>query len=325
MKAERLKALVDQTLRCYQSWGANQDVREISEELEDAIDAMLLGFQAIEAPQEYQAVARVVENIVPEWQAWKDQVALRGTEGVFPGKRWFNAMTELGRAWITSEKVVLNPLEPVSELMRQGVSPRQIALIWGFELPNGQPDMEKVFQEAANPGTHTKGVDPRVRKAQEARERQIAEMEEIIERRRKERERVEQAAPEGLGQLIKEAVSVRQIKKMIPGVTDEQIRAMADSMGLPPPDVDYAPVQSARAPHEPEISEADKTAMDAILREANTVEVEEEVPEAAYTKEIVAEVMAHKSNGLTDARRISREMSGRLTTKQVRDILETMG
>lgn len=44
------------------------------------------------------------------------------------------------------------PLKQLLEI--QMVSPRQVAIIYGWKLPDGSPDVTKVFEEQASPGTH---------------------------------------------------------------------------------------------------------------------------------------------------------------------------
>lgn len=45
---------------------------------------------------------------------------------------------------------------PIEQLQKQGVSPNQIAIIYGWKTDDGAPDAQKVFDEIAKPGTHYK-------------------------------------------------------------------------------------------------------------------------------------------------------------------------
>jgi hypothetical protein len=158
MGSDRMKKAIDAAIEAYHGWLRDEAVNEVTEELEDAVESLLLVFDASEAPQEYQALARVVERIVPEWESWKQEVAKHGTEGVFPGHYWSNAMRDLARAWMMPEEYEVPALEPVAELTRQNVSARQIALIYGWMKPDGSPDTQKVFEEQFKPGRHTENM-----------------------------------------------------------------------------------------------------------------------------------------------------------------------
>lgn len=322
MSIERMKKAIDAALAAYEAWLADESVNEVTEPLEDAVESLVLIFEAVEAPQQYQAVARVVERIAPEWTAWKMEVARKGAEGIFPSRRWTEAMRDLARHWILSDKPCLPPLEPVVELNRQKVSARQIAMIYGWLLDNGQPDTSKVFEELAEPGKHTSGIDHRIAKKQADREAKLAELDAIAERRIRARQKAEEAAPEGLDELIAQHVSRKQIRSMVPGVTDEQINESATRQGIEAPAEDYRSANATRGKYDKELSVADEAMLAAGIHGGREQEVTEETP-AEWPQAVVEAVIAHSNAGLSP-REVAKLIGGEIRTPDVRQILEQL-
>jgi hypothetical protein len=168
-----------------------------------------------------------------------------------PGNGLWSAIKSLRneRQRIATKAVTKRP-EPIAELLAANVSFRQIAIIWGWRLPDGEPDVSMVREEIASPGIHTlKWVDPNAAKADAERERQRKIAERIQSRESEKTAKATAKPPESIKDLIGQEVSATQIAK-IHHCTIADVWAEADRLGLPRPPEHYTGVQHSRTAFE---------------------------------------------------------------------------
>jgi hypothetical protein len=154
-------------------------------------------------------------------------------------------------------------VESIEELDRQRVPDHQICLIYGFVDDRGRPELWKLGQERARPGTWTGGdwTPPLV-----ARHRQwVADQRQAIAQlacqlRSKLPRRPQ--APESVEQLLREGVSAAQVAAMT-GRPVEEVLSEAERLQLAVPREYGVPV-AARAPQEPDLDDWARAA--AVLR-----------------------------------------------------------
>jgi hypothetical protein len=134
-----------------------------------------------------------------------------------------------------------SPPEPIAALVRDKVTHKNIAKIYGWYDSSGNPDVQMVQKEITNPGAHYKPeswVHP-------ARRRFIAEIKSKWQAReawlQKDRNRSaaakdqpheKKAPPESIEDLIRQGVNSKQIAKMH-GVQRQQVIDLAAEMGIP--------------------------------------------------------------------------------------------
>lgn len=124
--------------------------------------------------------------------------------------------------------------EDIATLVEQKVSDRQIALIYGWRDEAGEPDLAKVREEKAKPGTHydpTQWVHPAEVKIQAAIDQAWAERQQRIDDKVVSRH-MPMVAPESIEELIQQRVPSKQIAKM-KRVDIEEVRAVAARIGVP--------------------------------------------------------------------------------------------
>lgn len=174
--------------------------------------------------------------------------ASSGASNVDPG-----GSTELWQAWenLITAAAQRAPekkrIEPIAELKAQDVPVRQIAKIYDWFDRHGEPDVQKVYEELENPGTH---YDPATHRTSHERkyDRQLAADWEARSSRRAvsgdergpKSGRIPDPARESIQDLLEQQVSVKQIAIM-KRVDEQTILDLARGLGIntgisaPPP------------------------------------------------------------------------------------------
>lgn len=132
--------------------------------------------------------------------------------------------------------------EPIGALqaLKPPTAPSQIAKIYGWYLPNGQPDTEKVQEEITTPGKHynpTKWVHPGYVKEKAAVDALWAQRTQKPANGKPQTNgqaspQAPREAPESLDELITHGINAAQIAKM-KRLTVEQVRERAVELGIP--------------------------------------------------------------------------------------------
>lgn len=124
--------------------------------------------------------------------------------------------------------------ESIESLRTQGVADRQICLIYGFVDESGAPEINKVAEELAKPGTHynaKKWVHPSQKRIDAVISERWKERSKKVDDKAKV-EPVNREAPETVEELLTQRVSSRQIA-MMKGITVDEVRAIAANAGIP--------------------------------------------------------------------------------------------
>ncbi|MBX3422229.1 MAG: hypothetical protein KF752_11800 [Pirellulaceae bacterium] len=143
------------------------------------------------------------------------------------------------------EPTTFAPLESIDILLnKQRVPIQQIAKIYGFVSSNGSPDVHKVEEELANPGTHTGGdwlppVEMKHRQEIAQRWAGRSPVMDFLDSTQQNSFTRSAEAPESLETLIRQRVPIMQILKMKPGLTREDVEQSAVEMGVMLPDAKY--------------------------------------------------------------------------------------
>jgi hypothetical protein len=146
------------------------------------------------------------------------------------------------------DPVEFRPLESIDILLnKQRVSIQQIALIYGFLLKDGTPEIHKVEEELLEPGKHTGGdwlppVEKKYREELGKRWSKRIPCDDFLdygEQPKGKGKKIRVEAPESLETLIQQRVSVAQILEMKPNLNREEVELTAAQMGIALPDANY--------------------------------------------------------------------------------------
>lgn len=247
-------------------------VKAISEAITDSIDTLVDQTATLDVAPDAQAIVLEIDAFYDRYVEWAEMSEL-SPEMASP-----KGSPEMWAAWgdvlrSLAERPVRR-LEPIAQLDIEKVSDRQIAMIYGWRLSDGSPDVNKVREERANPGTHYKAdewVYPQYAK----------EDAETAAKWAGRSVRVQSATageapmgPETLDDLIHQDVPSKQIARML-NIDVEAVRTRARQLNVPL-DGQFVPSVS---PHDKmqDIRDADnekrrqlQAAADAQLRSAET-------------------------------------------------------
>lgn len=231
--------------RAYREWQAadgptvdyaGQKIKQISPELHEAITAECdatadAGGEEVEPKA--RALMLAIDEVANAYREWLQLASVqhpsaspRGTSALH------RALDRLCRC-LDSERP-LPPPPPIKILREQGVSPNQIALIYGWKQEDGAPDTTKVFEEIEKPGTHynpKKWVHP----AQVAKEREVEQQWASRTPRAKmfgvaQSKPVNKKAPT-LDELLEQRAPAAQIARLT-GMDQSDVLAMAEERGI---------------------------------------------------------------------------------------------
>lgn len=217
-------------------------VKPISTQLHTAFDQLIkLSLQPPEhfAPSAYETILEV-DRFADELDRWINAAETRPeTTNPSGSQQLWEAWRRIVKA--ATAQVAHRKPEPIKDLFeRDGVSLQQIAKIYAWFNEFGAPDVQKVSEELANPGTH---YDPTTWRhpSQVNHERQMAE--KWAARRESKKNAIERessqsspahssaVAPEPLDDLIFQNVPKEQIAKM-KRISVEEVEARAEELGL---------------------------------------------------------------------------------------------
>lgn len=157
-RKEEILAAVDTLIQTHDEWVNDLQGPDVpTERLEFAIEEAVSVCDIGDTPEACRELATCVARLGVEWEAYKNGHMRPNHQPVDSLWGAFAAMMEARKG--ASPFVPKRP-EPVSELVRQNVSHRQIALhIYGdgktgpFVDKSGQPDIRLIQQEAEKPGS----------------------------------------------------------------------------------------------------------------------------------------------------------------------------
>lgn len=204
--------------------------KAISEAMTESWNALIDSVATPDAERDAQPIILAIDDFEAAMFDWAEMSEL-APEDTNPG-----GSAELWNTWgaviVSLEERPRKRLEPIPQLVIEKVSERQIALMYGWKQADGSPDVIKVREEIAKPGTHfdaEKWVHP-----EDARF--YAEVAEKWAKRsgRAADDVVASAplvAPESLDDLIRQDVPSAQIARM-KGISADDVRQRAQQLGL---------------------------------------------------------------------------------------------
>lgn len=194
-----------------------QTRKAISTELQQAFDRIITFTKQDEFVESARELVLAIDDFEVALEAWLEK-ATRDPANTSP-----SGSAEMWSAW---ERVYLMhsrsygfPLpEPIDQLINRDKVPlTQIAKIYGFLTPEGQPDLAKLNEEIAKPGTHydpTTWIHPsRRRIAQEVAQR-WEQRRKYAPARGKTQPVAPQVAVESIETLLRQGVDFKQIARM---------------------------------------------------------------------------------------------------------------
>jgi hypothetical protein len=267
MEQNEILQATDALLAIHDLWIAKPDptMGEIPpREFEDAAENLFTMVGTADVPANCRELVRAIEEFEAQWRLYVN--GARERNGNPKNALWSTLRTVIAARQITSE---LRPkqLEPVHELLRQGVSPRQIAHnMYGyagkgpFLDESGNILFDKIQQEAKEPGSVVKPdwlppyEEARLRKHHVLGQNRLGALDTKI--------RNNAPAPaQSIDALLREGQYVDVIAKVCK-TTEEKVLAVAKILEIEP---QYRPniAGADRAPGEPQIAPTDAGAIEA--------------------------------------------------------------
>lgn len=237
--AEVIRA-VDEVLRRIERW--LNDLRGgpiVPEDIELAIRSSVLICDREEVPESIRDLAIVaVPRLAEELRGYRqlEHGKVRIEDGA-PGPGFWAAAKALATTRFRIAEPRTEPLEPVSQLLRQGVTYEQIAHhIYGrrgvgpFVQPNGAVDKSLIDKEAKEPGAviPAEWIPPWHRSLQRQRESQFKQRLDGYESRRVARHYDDPATAE---QMLRDGAFIQQVE-VAKGMTREEVLQTALNLGL---------------------------------------------------------------------------------------------
>lgn len=241
----QIVAAVEQLESAVKAWEHSNDetllvtyrgrqVRSISMPVEQAANALFELLDTTNVDRDAWPLALAIDEFDDEMGAFADRCS------VAPHDTDPHGTPALWSAYLRVIEAKTPPrphkLEPIAQLLAEGVNRHQIAKMYGFARPDGTPDLDRLQAEITAPGTHYDPATfehPKDKKFWAAIEEKwlarLADFEKSaaesdVKSRKKE-------AAETLEELILAGVNVDQITKM-KGIDAESVRQRAAEMGV---------------------------------------------------------------------------------------------
>ena len=259
-----LADLLTQFFAVRQAW-VESDAKFITEDFERAADELVEGFLEGSIPGEFRKLERVISlELAPAWQRFKEEAP--GDPHLLPGDAFWLAVAHVEKASEEAEPRQRQSIESIETLRRQGVSDRQICLIYDWVDGRGNPELWRLREEEAEPGKHTKNwisAAERRRLEQESRQQQLRR--QIAERQTRKVEQLTKPCQESIEELLVQGLSATQIAEMRRCSVDDVFHE-ADRLGVVRPPLNYSPLGTGRGVHDADISEAQARIHDATAK-----------------------------------------------------------
>lgn len=155
---------VDELIRRIENWMRDDSPQAspiVPEDCALAIEATIITIREGDIPQCCQQLAIAVPRLGEEYRKYENREngSVRPETGA-PGPAFWSAASAVAKARMGADAPLIERLEPVAMLIKQGVSPEQIGQhIYGrrgvgpFIMENRAVDLALIEQEAANPGS----------------------------------------------------------------------------------------------------------------------------------------------------------------------------
>lgn len=176
-----------------------------------------------------------------EWEKHKRALVRTQDVDLLPGESFWSLWFAIEDILTQTELTVIPAIETVAEFIEQKVPIKTICDVYGWHLPNGAPDAQKVSEERAKPGTHVPlgFMTPMQKRKHADNERKLGEARYWRTRLEQKLDIVGRIAPETVEQLAILGVSAKQIAKM-KKISVEDVLAECDRVNIPRPPLDYS-------------------------------------------------------------------------------------
>ena len=228
LRTAQLFGLVDQLTTIHRQWVASEH-EDPTPAYWDSVEVLVDTFSNGDIPAECRGVADAVERFTDEYDKYVDQLALGGKS--YPHNSFFSARQQLEQARQAQVAEAKPPLESIEELIRQGVSNRQIAAMWEIQV-------HEVEAFRAGRWKPTEGYLPASERERLA-SISAAEMEAALRLQTKSDGARKNAGggaggdacPESVEELLRQGVSFKQVAVM-KGLTEAAVLDVAKVLGI---------------------------------------------------------------------------------------------
>ena len=194
-----------------------QTRKAISTELQQAFDRLIAFAKQDEFVESARDLVLGIDDFESALEAWLEKAARD------PASSSPSGSAEMWSAWehlvqLQEPSTPFKPPEPIEQLIHRDKVPlSQIAKIYGFVTPQGQPDLAKLQEEIAKPGTHfdpTTWVHPSRQKMLQQIDSRWQQRQKSSSPRGKTQALTSQVAIESTETLLRQGVDFRQIARM---------------------------------------------------------------------------------------------------------------
>lgn len=225
-RSEQLRTAAKEFLEAHHSWANDQRRPSPDEIYWDAVEDLIGVFGEGDISGDCRKLAAAVSKLADELEVFDDR---EDEANVYPHAEFWTAREAVEKALKGETPIELKPLESIPSLRAQGVSDRQIALMYGFKDGDGNLLIALVQKEIESPGSVLaaadgvaghKWIDPRLAEraaAAEAEESAAATSGESVKHREAFARADADAKPckETPQELWEQNVSVKQSAKML--------------------------------------------------------------------------------------------------------------
>ncbi len=249
-----LRALCASLRQQHKEWASGAD-GVIGEGFVEIAAETVAGFKETDLPPGLEPLAASVAQFAEHWESFRGQ--LKDNDLTQPAPGLFAALDEIHQFEALASAGAPHVLESVAEFTRQKVGNAQIADNYGWVDRSGNFETWKVEEERQTPGKHVGPdfVSPLERKRRLALNADQLKLKELFQRSLDKIAGAVSTAPESLDELVAQKLSLNQIATML-CISPSDVMARCEERGLPMPPTDYDSPQTARAPQEPEMSDA---------------------------------------------------------------------
>jgi len=207
----------------------------LSAEMEESLDRLFALCDSEEIEREAWPVVRELDRFEDLYDAWRDEARRIGNRADPSGSAAMWRRFGYVQQAVDRPRVFTRP-EPIQQLVRANVSPKQIAKIYQWWNEFNLPDEERVQREIDTPGSEydpKQWKDKREVKYWGELEAWYTARSESLRSGTKSTPKRREPAREPLDDLIRQKVNVAQIVKMKGGeVTEEDVRHRAAELGI---------------------------------------------------------------------------------------------
>lgn len=308
-----LLSAADKFIATHNQWVDSPESKLITQGYEDALLECVREFASGDLPATCRSLAAAVDALSDEWSDYEGYVS---QSAPMPKDTFWEAVQKLITERVGSTPDTRKPIEPVRVLLKQKVTPRQIAVIYSHNgngpfMRNGIPQEHLVYKESETPGS----VIPKdwTHPADEARLAESRKTEDLRITRLASKGTTFKPCPESIEELLRQKVFPNQIAQMR-GCSVEQVLAEAERLSIP---------TTASAKESLDLARQHNPALPAAEDDAPYLGDDDDETELAEEADVEAagEAEAEVSSELPVEEQIAALADDGLTSKQIADRL----